>query len=74
MRFNELRHSLGDITQKILTEQLRELERDGIVHRKIYAEVPPKVEYSLTEKGHTVIPLLEMLSKWGADFCPPNEY
>lgn len=74
MRFNKLRHSLGDITQKILTEQLRELERDGIVHRKIYAEVPPKVEYSLTEKGHTVISLLEMLSKWGADFCPPNEY
>lgn len=73
LRFNELRRSLGNVTQKILTEQLRQLEEDGLINRQVYPEVPPKVEYSLTNSGYTVIPVLEMLSKWGADFCFLNQ-
>jgi len=64
-RFNELRKLMPSITQRMLTKQLRELERDGILSRKIYAEVPPKVEYSLTEFGRTLQPILKELEKWG---------
>ncbi len=64
-RFAELRRLLPGITQKVLTEQLRELERDGIVLRKIYAQIPPKVEYSLTEYGKTLRPVLKALCDWG---------
>ncbi len=64
LRFNELMRALHGITQKVLTSQLRELEEDGLVARKIYAEVPPRVEYSLTPLGETLIPVLEQLEQW----------
>lgn len=64
-RFNELLRSLDGITQKMLTQQLRELEEDGIIHRQIYAQIPPKVEYSLTELGHELLPIIESLHQWG---------
>jgi DNA-binding HxlR family transcriptional regulator len=67
-RYGELKRSLGRVTHKMLTEQLRELENDGLVHRKVYPEIPPKVEYSLTEKGKTVIPVIENLRDWGARY------
>ncbi|KKW67462.1 HxlR family transcriptional regulator [Lampropedia cohaerens] len=65
LRFNELRRILPNITQRMLTNQLRELERDGLVARKIYAEVPPKVEYRLTDYGLTLAPVIEALKNWG---------
>jgi len=68
-RFGELKRTLNPITQKMLTQQLRELESDGLIYRNIYTQIPPKVEYSLTDKGLTVLPILEMISKWGANFC-----
>lgn len=64
-RFNELRKLMPTITQRMLTKQLRELERDGIVIRKVYAEVPPKVEYSLSDFGKTLQPILKELESWG---------
>lgn len=67
-RFGELSRRLPGITQKMLTTQLRELERDGIVLRKVYAEVPPRVEYSLTPLGDSLGPLLDALSSWGESF------
>lgn len=66
-RFNELMRLIQGVTQRMLTRQLRELEDDGIVARKIYAEVPPKVEYSLTEFGLTLEDLLRHLQQWGSD-------
>jgi DNA-binding HxlR family transcriptional regulator len=65
-RFSALRRSIPDVTQKMLTDRLRELERDGIVHRKVYAVVPPKVEYSLTPYGEGLKPILAAMAKWGA--------
>jgi DNA-binding HxlR family transcriptional regulator len=64
-RFNELRRLIPGSTQKMLTSQLRELERDGIVARKVYAQVPPKVEYSLTKYGQTLRPFVELSCKLG---------
>ena len=65
MRFNELRRQIPGATQKMLTQQLRELERDEIVHRRVFAQVPPKVEYSLTNYGDTLRPILALMCSWG---------
>lgn len=67
MRFNELRRELESVTQRVLTHQLRELEADGLVKRTVYAEVPPRVEYSLTSLGLTLIPVLENLESWARE-------
>ncbi len=67
-RFNELRKLMPSVSQRMLTKQLRELEGDGIVQRKVYAEVPPKVEYSLTAFGKTLQPILKELEKWGNEY------
>lgn len=66
LRFNELRRLMGGTTQRMLTNQLRELERDGVVSRKVYPVVPPKVEYALTEHGRTLEPILLEMREWGA--------
>jgi DNA-binding HxlR family transcriptional regulator len=68
MRFSDLQRQFADTTRKMLTQQLRELETDGLVHRKVYPQVPPKVEYSLTEKGRSIHPILEMMCNWGRDY------
>lgn len=65
-RFNEVRRLIPDITQRMLTLQLRELETDGVIHREIYREVPPKVEYSLTKLGNSLAPLVSAMREWGA--------
>ena len=67
-RFGELKRSVIGITQSMLTSQLRELEDDGIINRKIYAEVPPKVEYTLTEFGLTLGPIIQSMAKWGEEY------
>lgn len=67
-RTGEIRRELHGITDKVLVQQLRELERDGIVHREVFAEVPPRVEYSLTPVGHELNQALEPLSRWGDQF------
>lgn len=64
-RYNELNRLLPKVTQRMLTRQLRELERDGLVHRKVYAQVPPKVEYSLTMKGQSLEAIIMALKVWG---------
>lgn len=67
-RFNELRRLLPKVTQRMLTRQLREMEMDKIVKRTVYPEVPPRVEYSLTEFGRTLEPILRSLQKWGTQY------
>lgn len=64
-RFNELRRLIPQATPKMLTQQLRELEKDNLIHRKVYPIVPPKVEYSLTEFGQSMIPILRSMCDWG---------
>jgi DNA-binding HxlR family transcriptional regulator len=64
-RFGEIKKLIPAITQKMLTQQLRELEQDGIINRKVYPVVPPKVEYSLTEYGKTLTPILNTMAEWG---------
>ena len=65
LRFSQLQRRITDVTQKMLTQQLRELERDGLVHRQVYAEVPPRVEYSLTERGESLREMLVFMREWG---------
>lgn len=65
-RFGELKKKIPPVTQKMLTQQLRELEADGLIKRHVYAEVPPRVEYSLTTKGEKLSPILNELYDWGA--------
>lgn len=65
IRYNELQRRLPTVTPRILAKQLRELEEDGVVHREVYQEIPPKVEYSLTEFGRTLIPILNLMEAWG---------
>lgn len=69
VRFNELKRLLPGITQKMLTNQLRELEEKGIIHREVYPQVPPKVEYSLTECGRELQPLLESMCLWSNNYA-----
>lgn len=66
-RFSEFTQLIPGLTQKVLTYQLRELEYHGLVQREIYPEIPPKVEYSLTEYGESLIPLLDLMNKWGEE-------
>jgi DNA-binding HxlR family transcriptional regulator len=67
-RFNELNRTVCQITARSLTKQLRELEADGLVTRTVYAEVPPRVEYTLTEKGRSLTPILALMKEWGETF------
>lgn len=68
MRFSELQRQFCDTTRKMLTQQLRELEAAGLVHREVYPQVPPKVEYSLTKRGESIYPVLEKMCEWGKLF------
>ena len=67
-RFGELKKSLGSVSQKVLTAQLRAMEEDGLIHREVYAEVPPRVEYSLTELGWSLKPILDAMVNWGNNY------
>ena len=67
-RFGELKKSIGTVSQKVLTAQLRDMEANGLVHREVYAEVPPRVEYSLTELGQSLKPILDAMRNWGEDY------
>ena len=71
-RFGELKKSLTGVSQKVLTSQLREMEENGLVERKAYPEVPPRVEYTLTETGYSLKPILDAMSAWGADYQTKN--
>lgn len=67
-RFGELKKSVGEITQKVLTSNLREMEADGLVTRTAYAEMPPRVEYSLTEAGRSLRPIIDAMTLWGEEY------
>lgn len=67
-RFGELKKSVGNVSQKVLTAQLRAMEASGLLNRKVYAEVPPRVEYSLTELGQSLRPILDAMSTWGEEY------
>lgn len=67
-RFGELKKSIGSVSQKVLTAQLRDMEESGFVNRKVYAEVPPRVEYSLTELGRSLQPILDAMRSWGEEY------
>ena len=71
-RFGELKRSLGQVSQKVLTAQLRDMEACGLVHRQVYAEVPPRVEYTLTETGYSLKPVLDSMWAWGLDYKAKN--
>lgn len=73
LRFSQLQRRLRTVTQKMLTQQLRELEANGLIHRRVYAEVPPRVEYSLTDEGRRVVPILELMCQWGQDYLQKTE-
>ncbi len=68
LRYSELRKEISQATPKMLTQQLRQLESDGLLHRKVYPEVPPKVEYSLTDFGKSIRPVLEAMYGWGTGY------
>lgn len=68
MRFSELQKALPGVTQKMLTQQLRELEKDGLVNRKVYAQVPPRVEYTITPLAKKLEPILNELCNWGSEY------
>ena len=67
-RFGELKKSIGSVSQKVLTAQLRDMEKSGLVNRQVYAEVPPRVEYSLTELGQSLKPILDSMQDWGEGY------
>ena len=68
LRFGELKKSIGHVTQKVLTAQLRQMEASGLLTRKVYAEVPPRVEYTLTELGYSLKPVMDAPWKWGENY------
>lgn len=70
LRYGELKKSMGKVTDKMLSSQLKELEKDGIILRKEYPQIPPKVEYSLTPLGQSMMPILSALCKWGKEHMP----
>lgn len=72
-RFGELQRALPGITQKMLTQQLREMEEDGIIHREVYAQIPPKVEYSLTPLGISLKPILYAMHEWAIKYFPQDD-
>ncbi len=67
-RFGAMRRAIEGISKQMLTKQLRELEADGVIHRAVFAEVPPRVEYSLTEKGQSLLPVIEAMKEWGQPY------
>lgn len=67
-RFGELKKSIGSVSQKVLTAQLRDMEANGLISRKVYAEVPPRVEYSLSNLGKSLKPILDAMKNWGEDY------
>ena len=71
-RFGELKKSIGTVSQKVLTAQLRDMEEKGLLTRKVYAEVPPRVEYTLTETGYSLKLILDSMWAWGADYKAKN--
>lgn len=71
-RFGELKKSIGTVSQKVLTAQLRDMEEKGLLTRKVYTEVPPRVEYTLTETGYSLKPVLDAMWAWGADYKAKN--
>lgn len=72
-RFGELKKSIGHVSQKVLTAQLRQMEESGLLTRKVYAEVPPKVEYTLTPLGYSLKPILDAMYQWGEDYQKKNK-
>ena len=72
-RFGELRKSIGTVSQKVLTSQLRQMEESGLLTRKVYAEVPPRVEYTLTEFGYSLKPIMDAMWTWGENYQAQNE-
>ena len=72
-RFGELKKSIGHVSQKVLTAQLRDMEANGLVHRKVYEEVPPRVEYSLTELGQSLKPITDAMGAWGEKYQAKNQ-
>lgn len=73
LRYGELKRQIPAITHKMLSQQLKELEAEALIHREEYHQIPPKVEYSLTDKGQTLIPILQLMSQWGATHQPADE-
>ena len=71
-RFGELKKSIGTVSQKVLTAQLRDMEEKGLLTRKVYAEVPPRVEYTITETGYSLKPVLDAMWAWGAGYKAKN--
>ncbi len=71
-RFGELKKSIGSVSQKVLTAQLRDMEENGLLTRTVYAEVPPRVEYSLTDLGKSLKPILDAMKNWGEEFKTQN--
>lgn len=72
-RFGELKKSIGNVSQKVLTAQLRQMEENGLVIRTVYAEVPPRVEYTLTDTGYSLKPILDAMSNWGETYKAQNQ-
>ena len=71
-RFGELKKSIGSVSQKVLTAQLRDMEERGLLTRKVYAEVPPRVEYTLTDLGYSLKPVLDAMKNWGEEYKAQN--